>query len=143
MKLVLEELKLHALIETFEKEKVDIQCFTSLSDPQLERLGMVTIGDRIRLNNRVLVELQKEQEAASSSTVHTSGGVVDDQKRQLKQSQLIKDISNQRNVLFGKGKRKSYKRPLSLPNEDDEATSYLSFPTGKKKKKTFEHGQSQ
>lgn len=48
---VLQELHMNALINTFSEEKVDLETLISCSDEELSRLGVTTIGDRIRLKD--------------------------------------------------------------------------------------------
>ena len=64
------------------------------------------------LTSRVRSEMKKE-EAPSCSTGSNRETVIDERHTQSQQLQLLKQITNNRNVLFGKGKRgkKTKKNP--------------------------------
>lgn len=53
MKQILEDLKMGYAIKRFEEERIDVDNFLSLTDLQLTNLGINTIGDRIRLTERI------------------------------------------------------------------------------------------
>jgi hypothetical protein len=50
---VLQEVGLHALFDNFKTQRVEFDTLLSLSDTELCRLGVTTIGDRIRLREKV------------------------------------------------------------------------------------------
>ncbi|VDH96748.1 Hypothetical predicted protein, partial [Mytilus galloprovincialis] len=85
MREILEELKLQNLNETFELERIEIDNFLSLTEQQLIRLGVTTIGDRIRLEEKVK-QVQRSNINENEPTVKT----------------LASDIRSQRNILFGR-----------------------------------------
>jgi len=106
MKKVLEELKLDHLIPNFEREKIDIDIFLSLTDDQLNRLGVSTLGGKARLNKKVQSELH---EADESETGKTDKGPVENTP-----CGSITTLVQQRNLLFGRGKKsKSTKRKIN------------------------------
>uniref|UniRef100_A0A8W8JBN9 SAM domain-containing protein n=1 Tax=Magallana gigas TaxID=29159 RepID=A0A8W8JBN9_MAGGI len=49
---VLADLDLNDTIENFKSERIDLDNFLSLTEQQLIRLGVKTIGDRLRLTER-------------------------------------------------------------------------------------------
>ncbi|XP_061188056.1 uncharacterized protein LOC133196140 [Saccostrea echinata] len=53
---LLEEIGLQTLIHRFQEEKVELSDIQSLSDADLNRLGVSTIGDRVRLRSRAIEE---------------------------------------------------------------------------------------
>ena len=62
---ILETLGLSSLEERFRREKADITTLKSLTDSDLIRLGIETIGDRVRLReiaNSCKVQDQREAE---------------------------------------------------------------------------------
>ena len=56
---VLKELNLDHLIPNFEREDIYINVCMGLTEEQLIRLGVKTIGERPRLNSRVRSELRE------------------------------------------------------------------------------------
>ena len=64
---ILRKLKLEKLIVKFQEEHVDISVVLSLSDNELMRLGVDTIGDRVRLK-----ELCKEAQSESGEILRAS-----------------------------------------------------------------------
>ena len=50
---------LQIAVEKFKAERIDVDNFLSLSEQQLIRLGVTTIGDRLRLTERVKSEINK------------------------------------------------------------------------------------
>lgn len=56
---VLADLDLNDTIENFKSERIDLDNFLSLTEQQLIRLGVKTIGDRLRLTERVRSEIKK------------------------------------------------------------------------------------
>ena len=52
MESILTELKLQSLFQRFAEERIQPEDVTRLSDDELVRLGLTTIGDRIRLRDR-------------------------------------------------------------------------------------------
>ena len=49
LEIVLNKVGLGHLEERFKAEKVDVDTLSSASDQELNRLGVTTIGDRVRL----------------------------------------------------------------------------------------------
>ena len=49
MKEILQKLNLGIQVEKFEQERIDTQVILASSDNKLVRLGICTIGDRVRL----------------------------------------------------------------------------------------------
>ncbi|CAC5404962.1 unnamed protein product [Mytilus coruscus] len=130
--IILEELGLESVIPTFETEKIDLQTCMALNDTQLIRLGVNTMGDRLRLNERVSLELSKDDEL-KESIAGTS-----DLSSRSQPTSLARGILRQRNILFGKRKNNSKKRSSSLANFDtDDNKSELEGgqSKGKSKKK--------
>ena len=58
---ILQSLGLSTLIERFERERIDHEMINTLSDGELTRLGVATIGDRHRLRRRCTEETEKQQ----------------------------------------------------------------------------------
>ena len=54
-------LGLSTLKERFERERIDHEMINTLSDGELTRLGVATIGDRHRLRRRCTEETEKQQ----------------------------------------------------------------------------------
>lgn len=105
MRKILEELKLQNLNETFELERIEIDNFLSLTEQQLIRLGVTTIGDRIRLEEKVK-QVQRSNINENEPTVET----------------LASDIRSQRNILFGRnggGRGRGRKRSRTPNNIND------------------------
>ncbi|KAH3753907.1 hypothetical protein DPMN_188558 [Dreissena polymorpha] len=50
---VLQEIGLYALLGNFVGQKIEFDSLTHLSDTELGRLGVTTIGDRVRLREKV------------------------------------------------------------------------------------------
>ena len=50
---VLQEIGLYALLGNFVGQKIEFDSLTHLSDTELGRLGVMTIGDRVRLREKV------------------------------------------------------------------------------------------
>lgn len=48
---LLEDVGLSTLREKFQEERIDPELIISMSDAELARLGVTTIGDRIRLRS--------------------------------------------------------------------------------------------
>ncbi|CAC5359836.1 unnamed protein product [Mytilus coruscus] len=130
--IILEELGLESVIPTFETEKIDLQTCMSLNDTQLIRLGVNTMGDRLRLNERIRSELSKDDEL-KESIAGTS-----DLSSRSQPTSLARGILRQRNILFGKRKNNSKKRSSSLANfdtDDNKAELEGGQSKGKSKKK--------
>ena len=51
MERILKDLDLSALIQKFKEERIDEKVALSLSDSELIRLGVATIGDRVRFRD--------------------------------------------------------------------------------------------
>lgn len=50
---VLQEIGLHGLLENFNSQRVEFSSLLNLTDNELSRLGVTTIGDRVRLREKV------------------------------------------------------------------------------------------
>lgn len=102
IKNILEDLGLNHLIPQFQKEGIDLQCFLSLNESQINKLGVHKLGDIARITEKVRLELKKSEDESQLST--------------NKQSSIARNILKHRNTLFGTGKRASHKRsPHVLP----------------------------
>ncbi|CAG2233619.1 unnamed protein product [Mytilus edulis] len=102
IKNILEDLGLNHLIPQFQKEGIDLQCFLSLNETQINKLGVHKLGDIARITEKVRLELKKSEDESQLSTT--------------KQSSIARNILQHRNTLFGTGKRASHKRsPHVLP----------------------------
>lgn len=53
MEKILTEIDMRSLLNNFTEEKIDVMTCKMLDDKQLERLGLVTIGDRVRLRDAI------------------------------------------------------------------------------------------
>lgn len=71
---VLEEIGLHTLTRRFEEEKVELQDIQSLSDADLNRLGVTTIGDRVRLRCRSRAMEEREPTTSAPAPPAPSRG---------------------------------------------------------------------
>lgn len=106
MKQILEELKMGYAIKRFEEERIDVDNFLSVTDLQLINLGIITIGDRIRLTERV-------KRNARSSVLESADDLV-----ATDSNPIASILSHQRKMLFG---NKKSKRRHSFPvNHDPE-----------------------
>lgn len=65
---VLEEIGLQGLIGNFNGQKIGFRMLLSLSDNELSRLGVTTIGDRVRLREKVR-EVTQQGTATGSESV--------------------------------------------------------------------------
>ena len=65
---ILRELNLGTLVDRFNDEKVEVDTVISASDSELARLGVCTIGDRIRLRNLCKARKQEDSEVSHAST---------------------------------------------------------------------------
>lgn len=111
---ILTELMLHNVIEKFKSERIDLDNFLSLSEQQLTRLGISTIGDRLRLTDRVRSEINKRNIGLPINRNETSS--------------LASQIVQQRNTLFnrkksGRGRKRRY---VGLSNSVDAHSSFDS-----------------
>lgn len=71
---VLEEIGLHNLTRRFEEEKVELQDIQSLSDADLNRLGVTTIGERVRLRCRSRAMEEREPTTSAPAPPAPSRG---------------------------------------------------------------------
>lgn len=118
MKKVLEELKLDHLIPNFKREKIDIDIFLSLTEDQLNRLGINTLWEKGRLNKKVQSELD---EADESETGKTEKGLVENTPCGSKTT-----LVQQRNLLFGRGKKsKSTNRKINIVDQPKKKKSKI------------------
>ena len=90
-------MNLHEAVPKFQAERIDLDTILSLSDQQLAALGVKTIGDRLRLNEKVrnAIDLNGRNKQESNST-----GT----------SNLACEILQQRNTLFGRGRKRQRSR---------------------------------
>lgn len=96
---VLEEIGLHTLTRRFEEEKLqDIQ---SLSDADLNRLGVTTIGDRVRLRCRSRAMEEREPTTSAPAPPAPSRGP---------SFLSAENVRKERDLLFNSRKRKKQKR---------------------------------
>ena len=65
---ILRKLNLGTLVDRFNDEKVEVDTVISASDSELARLGVCTIGDRIRLRNLCKATKQEDSEVSHAST---------------------------------------------------------------------------
>ena len=65
---ILRKLNLGTLVDRFNDEKVEVDTVISASDSELARLGVCTIGDRIRLRNLCKARKQEDSEVSHAST---------------------------------------------------------------------------
>ncbi|XP_070581505.1 uncharacterized protein [Ptychodera flava] len=96
MERILRELGLGNLLQKFLDERVDPKVVISLSDGQLERLGVSTIGDRSRLRSKCESTVAPDESAAEEANVSdpiasSSVGL---------RSNLRRNISRERTLLF-------------------------------------------
>lgn len=148
---VLKELNLDYLIPNFEREDIDINVCMGLTEEQLIRLGVKTIGERPRLNRRVRSELREtDRDNVDSAVKAKSEGAA------VNTPSCSFSLLNQRNVLFGRGKklqkRKSgvtdnaYNRPKKKKNTWTVTVVCLAeknaknVPTPLEKEKLFRAG---
>ena len=148
---VLKELNLDHLIPNFEREDIDINVCMGLTEEQLIRLGVKTIGERPRLNSRVRSELREtDRDNVDSAVKAKSEGAA------VNTPSCSSSLLNQRNLLFGRGKklqkRKSgvtdnaYNRPKKKKNTWTVTVVCLAeknaknVPTPLEKEKLFRAG---
>ena len=67
MKSILKELKLESLIPKFAAERIEPENVSELSDDELVRLGVTTIGDRHRLRALFANTEKKHQSMAAAA----------------------------------------------------------------------------
>ena len=65
---ILPELNLGTLVDRFNAEKVEVDTVISVSDSELARLSVCTIGERIRLRNLCKARKQEDSEVSHAST---------------------------------------------------------------------------
>ena len=66
MEVILQELGLGTLIDRFSEERVDLDVLVSLNDNELVRLGVNTIGERVRLRELCRKKLADSQPGTQS-----------------------------------------------------------------------------
>lgn len=103
-------------IENFKAERIDVDNFLSLSEQQMSRLGVTTIGDRLRLTERVKSEVKKNKHV--SETENNTGT-------------LANDILMQRNTLFGRSSAcRGRKRSRTVDNTSRSGTENIPRQRG-------------
>ncbi|XP_061171814.1 uncharacterized protein LOC133181305 [Saccostrea echinata] len=108
---VLEELKLQYLIGRFHEEKVEISDIQSLTDGELNRLGVTTIGDRVRLREKV-TELTKRDCSSHQQTPSTS------RPSAPEQNELgVDHLRRQRNLLFSRSSTSRKRKDVADPDK--------------------------
>lgn len=95
---VLEEIGLHTLTRRFEEEKVELQDIQSLSDADLNRLGVTTIGDRVRLRCRSRAMEEREPTTSAPAPPAPSRGP---------SFLSAENVRKERDLLFNSRKRKN------------------------------------
>ena len=65
MKEILQKLNLGIQVEKFEQERIDPQVILALSDNELVRLGICTIGDRVRLRELCRASVESDNQSSS------------------------------------------------------------------------------
>ncbi len=73
MEQILQAVNLATLLERFQAQRTEADAVLAASDEELLRLGVSTIGDRIRL--RDACQKKVEENAASTSQVGTSTSI--------------------------------------------------------------------
>jgi len=66
LEVVLNKLGLGTLIQRFKDEKVDFDTLAVASESELTRLGIVTIGDKVRLRDMCKKELSRERTSSNN-----------------------------------------------------------------------------
>ena len=72
IKAILEKIGIPTVFEVFKKEKIDLKVAVSLSDNELIRLGITTIGDRVRFRDMCQKEINTECASTSSAANQSS-----------------------------------------------------------------------
>jgi hypothetical protein len=83
MESVLNKLQLGNLVDKFKAERIEIQTVLSATDEELVRLGVVALGDRVRLReicrkteNSSSLQLQGSQSSSTSSSQSLAAPVI-------------------------------------------------------------------
>lgn len=102
----LNELGLCTLIERFQQEKIESYMIDSLTDSDLMRLGVDTIGDRHRVRQTVTEKLKvKVGTAVDENEVQTN---IQESNR-ISRHNLASEIESERALLFNSDRRRSKK----------------------------------
>ena len=70
---ILQQIHLGTLAERFKEEKIEVETVLSATDNKLIRIGVDTIGDRVRLHELCRKKFEENANMDSSSTSETSG----------------------------------------------------------------------
>lgn len=109
----LADLDLNDTIEKFKLERIDLDNFLSLTEQQLIRLGVKTIGDRLRLTERVRSEIKKRNACKPVDRNET----------------LASQIIQQRNTLFNRNRnRRGQKRRTGSVSNSVDASDSSKIP---------------
>ena len=87
MKEILQKLNLGIQVEKFEQERIDPQVILASSDNELVRLGICTIGDRVRLRELRRASVESDINQSSSDQVES----------------VASRVASERNLLFAPG----------------------------------------
>ena len=72
IKAILEKIGIPTVFEIFKKEKIDLKVAVSLSDNELIRLGITTIGDRVRFRDMCQREINTSECATTSASTSSA-----------------------------------------------------------------------
>ena len=86
MKEILQKLNLGIQVEKFEQERIDPQVILASSDNDLVRLGICTIGDRVRLRELCRASVESDNQSSSDQV-----------------ESVASRVANERNLLFAPG----------------------------------------
>ena len=122
MKDVLQELQMENRIPNFEREMIDLDIYLSLTDEQLDRLGVCTLGQKARLSKKVQSEL-RSQDSGNIGKTDKKVGDIELENTPCSSTQSTA-LLNQRNLLFGRGKKKSQKRKNACTFGEDDTDQH-------------------
>ena len=83
MESILEQLGLGTLFERFAEEKVDPEVILSMSESSLIRLGVETLGDRVRIKERCKHFVDEERTRSLASTSSSPAQQIIEERRRL------------------------------------------------------------
>lgn len=103
MEKILEEINLGTLIERFKEERIDPESVAALTDQDLSRLGVQTIGDRVRL--RTLCQRKLADEEAQNSQNLTTSAILQERSTLFALGSTSRKASGSKRKDAGRPKR--------------------------------------
>ena len=106
IKAILEKIGIPTVFEVFKKEKIDLKVAVSLSDNELIRLGITTIGDRVRFRDMCQKEINTSECASTSSAANQSSSRDSQNQRERAHLFNIRSSSSARGSRSGTVRKK-------------------------------------